>query len=105
MTDWDEPIPMVPGAEPPDGPVTEWAGLSAAERYRRLAQVAEGFALLVTAASESTEFLDAVLDLRDVADGLLNGSGEFAYFGPAECWERNLPLSAVGWRWPGTVGR
>ena len=91
---------------PPAGePWPDWDGLTVADRYQRLSQIAEGFELILEAALEHEEFADLVLDLRDKADQLLNDQGEFAYIGPQECWENNLPLSVIGWRWPGTVGR
>ena len=103
MTD-DRPEPLTDQVRPLSETLPGWTDLSTPERYRRLAQVADGFARIIDGAAEHDEFVEAVLDLRDRANALLNAPGEFVYLGPQECWERNLPLSAVGWRWAGTVG-
>lgn len=81
-----------------------WDDLSLATRYQRLTSIASGLVAAIEAAGESDEFVEAVLELRDQANRILNRNGEFAYLSPADCWERNLPLSAVGWRYPGTIG-
>ena len=85
-------------------PLAGWDRLPVADRYLRLAQIARGFALIVDAAADHDEFVEQVLVLRDIADATLNGDAAFTYLSPADCWERNLPLTAVGWRYPGMVG-
>jgi hypothetical protein len=95
----------IPSTPPVGNCTADWESLSTPERYRRLSQIAEGFALILDGALECDDFCDLVLTLRDQADALLNATGEFAYIGPEECWEQNLPLAAIGWRWPGTIGR
>lgn len=75
-----------------------------ADRYVRLTQVARGFALIIEAAVEHDTFIEAALVLRDIADAMLNKDNAFRYLSPADCWDHNLPLTAVGWRYHGMVG-
>jgi hypothetical protein len=99
----DEPLPYVSSDLTPTVGLS-WGDLSLATRYQRLTRIASGLVVAIEAAAESDEFVEAVLELRDFANQILNGGGEFAYLSPADCWERNLPLSAIGWRYPGTIG-
>lgn len=99
----DEPLPLTVGDRPP-APGNGWDTLTVGARYQRLTQIAAGLADVIDAAAECDEVVEAALELRDLADRLLNATGEFTYLSPAACWERNLPLAAAGWRYRHMIG-
>lgn len=99
----DEPLPLTVEHAPP-GTLARWDTLPLGARYQRLTQIAAALTDVVDAAAECDEVVEAALELRDLADRLLNANGDFTYLSPGACWEQNLPLAATGWRYHHMIG-